>query len=109
MKLLLGIDDAGRGPVIGPMILAGCMIDEATEKEFRSLGVRDSKQITPLRREFLAKEEELKMAKELIKHIQNMGGVDESLKKKNKPEVDKFMKYLRLKYPNADWPKSKKK
>ena len=56
MKLLLGIDDAGRGPVIGPMILAGCIIDEATEKEFRSLGVRDSKQITPLRREFLAKE-----------------------------------------------------
>ena len=56
MKLLLGIDDAGRGPVIGPMILAGCLIDETTEKEFRSLGVRDSKQITPKRREFLAKE-----------------------------------------------------
>jgi len=56
MKLLLGIDDAGRGPVIGPMILAGCVIDEATEKDFRVLGVRDSKQITPKRREFLAKE-----------------------------------------------------
>jgi ribonuclease HII len=56
MKLLLGIDDAGRGPVIGPMILAGCIIDEEAEKEFRTLGVRDSKQITPKRREFLAKE-----------------------------------------------------
>jgi len=56
MKLLLGIDDAGRGPVIGPMILAGCIIDEESEKEFRTLGVRDSKQITPKRREFLAKE-----------------------------------------------------
>ena len=54
--LLLGIDDAGRGPVIGPMILAGCFIDSEIEKEFRSLGVRDSKQITPRRREFLAEE-----------------------------------------------------
>jgi len=54
--LLLGIDDSGRGPVIGPMILAGCFIDSEIEKEFRSLGVRDSKQLTPRRREFLAEE-----------------------------------------------------
>ena len=54
--LLLGIDDAGRGPVIGPMILAGCLIDKKIEKEFKRLGVRDSKQITPRRREFLAEE-----------------------------------------------------
>ena len=51
---ILGIDDAGRGPVIGPMILAGCLIDEATEKEFKKLGVKDSKELTPKRREFLA-------------------------------------------------------
>ena len=54
-KLILGIDDAGRGPVIGPMVLAGCLIDEQTEKEFKSLGVRDSKMLTPRRREFLEK------------------------------------------------------
>jgi len=52
--LKLGIDDAGRGPVIGPMVLAGCLIDEETEKEFSKLGVKDSKQLTPKRREFLA-------------------------------------------------------
>ncbi len=51
--LILGIDDAGRGPVIGPMILAGCLITEETEKEFRRLGVRDSKQLTKKRRAFL--------------------------------------------------------
>ncbi|HUW44134.1 MAG TPA: ribonuclease HII [Bacillota bacterium] len=54
--LILGIDDAGRGPVIGPMVLAGCLIDKKTEEEFKSLGVRDSKQLTPRRREFLAEE-----------------------------------------------------
>lgn len=52
---ILGIDDAGRGPVIGPMILAGCLVDEATEKEFKKLGIKDSKELTPKRREFLAK------------------------------------------------------
>jgi ribonuclease HII len=52
--LTIGIDDAGRGPVIGPMILAGCILDKKTAKELKILGVKDSKQITPKRREFLA-------------------------------------------------------
>ena len=54
MNLILGIDDAGRGPVIGPMILAGCLVDEETGKEFRKLEIKDSKQLTDRRREFLA-------------------------------------------------------
>ncbi|MFC1710795.1 ribonuclease HII [Nanoarchaeota archaeon] len=52
---ILGIDDAGRGPVIGPMVLAGCLIDKKLEPKFRRLGVRDSKQLTQKRREFLEK------------------------------------------------------
>ena len=55
---MLGIDDAGRGPVIGPMALAGCLVDEKTEREFKKLGVKDSKQLTQKRREFL--EEKIK-------------------------------------------------
>jgi len=52
-SLILGIDDAGRGPVIGPMVLAGCLINKETEREFRRLGVKDSKQLTQRRRDFL--------------------------------------------------------
>jgi len=51
--LILGIDDAGRGPVIGPMIIAGCLIDSKFERELKNLGVKDSKQLTQKRREFL--------------------------------------------------------
>lgn len=42
------------GPVIGPMILAGCLIDEQLEKELKELGVKDSKKLTSRRREILA-------------------------------------------------------
>jgi ribonuclease HII len=52
--LVLGIDDAGRGPVIGPMVLAGCLLDEKFESELKRLGVKDSKQVSQKRREVLA-------------------------------------------------------
>ncbi|MBU1136021.1 MAG: ribonuclease HII [Nanoarchaeota archaeon] len=53
--LILGIDDSGRGPIIGPMILAGCLINNDIEKKFKELGVRDSKTLIPKKREYLAK------------------------------------------------------
>ena len=52
--LVLGIDDAGRGPVIGPMVLAGVLVEEDVQKKFKKIGVTDSKKLTPKRREYLA-------------------------------------------------------
>ncbi len=43
---LIGIDDAGRGPLIGPMILAGVLIKKEEEKELKKLGAKDSKLLT---------------------------------------------------------------
>jgi ribonuclease HII len=53
MGLLLGIDEAGKGPVIGPLIIAGCLIDENDSDKLKDLGVRDSKELTPRQRENL--------------------------------------------------------
>jgi len=51
MKLILGIDEAGRGPVIGPMVIAGYCMEEEKIELLKSLGVRDSKELTRKQRE----------------------------------------------------------
>jgi ribonuclease HII len=51
--LLMGVDEAGKGPVIGSMFVAGLVIDEEALFYLAALGVRDSKQLHALRREQL--------------------------------------------------------
>ena len=41
--LVLGIDDAGRGPLIGPMFLAGALLEAKEEEYLKHEGVADSK------------------------------------------------------------------
>jgi ribonuclease HII len=53
MALICGIDEAGRGPVIGPLVTCGVVIDSADEKKLAALGVKDSKLILPKKREEL--------------------------------------------------------
>jgi len=53
---IAGVDDAGRGAVIGPLVIAGVLIDEKDSSKLRKLGVRDSKLLSPHRRERLAEE-----------------------------------------------------
>ncbi|MBN2458244.1 ribonuclease HII [Candidatus Woesearchaeota archaeon] len=53
MKKTLGIDEAGRGPVIGPLVIAGVAIDKEKEAELKEIGVRDSKLLSPKKREEL--------------------------------------------------------
>ena len=49
-----GIDEAGKGPVIGPMCVAGVMVEQDKLKLIKKLGVTDSKLISPKKREYLA-------------------------------------------------------
>jgi ribonuclease H, mammalian HI/archaeal HII subfamily len=54
--LVAGVDDAGRGSVIGPLVIAGILIDEGDIPKLVQLGVKDSKLLSPSRREALAVE-----------------------------------------------------
>lgn len=42
---VLGVDEAGRGAVLGPLVVAGVLVEGGSEGKLRSLGVRDSKAI----------------------------------------------------------------
>jgi len=50
MELIAGVDEAGRGPLAGPVVAAAVILDPA--RPIR--GLRDSKQLAPERREVLA-------------------------------------------------------
>lgn len=51
--MIAGIDEAGRGPIIGPMVMAGVLIEEEIEQELKALGVKDSKLLELQERENL--------------------------------------------------------
>ncbi len=55
--LIAGIDEAGRGPVFGPMVLAVCCIRKKDEEKLIELGVKDSK--------LLSEKERLRMLPEI--------------------------------------------
>jgi ribonuclease HII len=50
----VGIDEAGRGPVIGPMVIAICALTARDKRWCAKHGVTDSKLISPKRRDKLA-------------------------------------------------------
>ncbi len=52
--LIAGVDDAGRGPIIGPLVIAGVVVEERDVSKLMLLGVKDSKMLSPRRREQLA-------------------------------------------------------
>ena len=49
-----GVDDAGRGPIIGPLVIGGVVLPRECIKDLLSMGVKDSKLLTPITRTHLA-------------------------------------------------------
>jgi ribonuclease HII len=48
--IISGVEEAGRGPVIGPMVMAIAAIDEKDQFKLQTIGVKDSKLLTPKQR-----------------------------------------------------------
>lgn len=56
-KILIGgIDEAGRGSALGPLVMAAVLVNKEQEEQLMELGVRDSKELSKKNRERLAKE-----------------------------------------------------
>ena len=53
---ICGIDDAGRGSMLGPLVIAGVSLDKKKLRKLSSLGIKDSKKLSPkLREQFYKK------------------------------------------------------
>ncbi len=50
---VLGLDEAGRGSVVGPLVIAGVLIEESDSKKFKKMEIKDSKLLTKNARENL--------------------------------------------------------
>ena len=53
--LIVGLDETGRGPVLGPMVLCGVAFKPEVMEELEAARVRDSKLLSPRRRSTLAR------------------------------------------------------
>jgi len=53
--IICGVDEAGRGSMIGPLVISGVTIDKKNVKKLKSIGVQDSKKLSPKTRELLYK------------------------------------------------------
>jgi ribonuclease HII len=54
--LVAGVDEAGRGCVIGPLVVAGVVVSDEKLSDIAALGVKDSKLLTPKKRSMLFQE-----------------------------------------------------
>ncbi len=77
---VLGIDEVGRGAVIGPLVICGIVIDEKKQNELKKIGVKDSKELTPKKRVELSEKIE-DIAEHIIVLRVPACNIDESRKK----------------------------
>ena len=94
----IGIDDAGRGPVVGPMVMAGVLVNEKQEANLRLIKVKDSKLLSPYRRAFLARKIKKIVTSYCILKIP-ANEIDESIKKGiniNKIEAKKAAEIINI-------------
>ena len=51
--MLIGIDEAGRGPVLGPLVVGICAVPDDAEPLLMDIGVKDSKDLSAKKRQHI--------------------------------------------------------
>jgi ribonuclease HII len=91
LRGVAGMDEAGRGPMIGPMVICGILVDSDRLHELVEIGAKDSKTLTHKRR-LLLKDKIEKVAAKI--EIRTVSAVDiDRLRKRttlNEIEVTEF-------------------
>lgn len=92
----IGIDEAGKGPVIGSMFVAGVLNFDGLEE----LGVKDSKRLSPAKREYLA--ECIEEATEVFLVEMTASEIDEGRKRHTMNEimVERFSEVIKYFQPD---------
>lgn len=84
---MIGIDEAGRGPVLGPLVVAALQVK--SEQCLEELGVRDSKKLKPKRREKLY--QELKACSEFSIESVSAKEIDDMRSEHNLNEIERIL------------------
>lgn len=99
-KIILGIDEAGRGCVIGPLVICGALIEESKIELIKD--AKDSKLLTPKKREKLEKKLKENLKDFAIIKI-SPSEIDKLRDKKNlnKIEIENIQKIINLFNPDV--------
>lgn len=98
-KVILGIDEAGRGCIIGPLVICGVLIESSKIESIRD--AKDSKLLSPKRREKIGKKIR-EVAKDIAVIKISPSDIDElrSEKSLNKIEIENMQKIINLLNPD---------
>jgi len=80
---IAGIDEAGRGPCLGPLVICAAVMEEKELDKLIDIEVKDSKLMSPLQREAMF-EKIKKILKKYEIIIIHPSEIDDAVKKKNK-------------------------
>mgnify|MGYP001619327356 CR=1 FL=1 len=97
----MGIDEAGRGCVIGPLVMCGYLVDENKIWKLKDIGVKDSKLLSAKKRESL--EGKLKkIADDFILLKVSAREIDKlrSVSNLNKLEIERMQHIIKLLQPD---------
>ncbi len=99
---IAGVDEAGRGPLIGPMVICGILVSPTKLDEIERSGVRDSKLLSPLSREKIAVKIE-SIAEKIITRSVSASEIDRLRKRMtmNEIEVREFVEVVKALNPQT--------
>ncbi|MFW9792823.1 MAG: ribonuclease HII [Candidatus Thorarchaeota archaeon] len=93
---IAGVDEAGRGPVIGPMVICGILLNPEMIPKLEKIGTKDSKSLSSLRRLSLSRRIKELATKIEIRYV-SAADIDRLRKRTtlNEIEVAEFVSVLK--------------